>query len=183
MLSLYPSHPRPFYYSPPVYSVYRDDGLYAPYVPYTRSRPLVSVPEVRYRHALGEYLAAAEEYNALVGAREAKLKAHAEALRQEQARLRVAQVVRARKQQLARQSEQGLAQALARAAVSEDDDLSLHHVVPVIYRTFEGPLSDMSVSPCAGARTLCADSLEKEKVCGVWIMFIFGSDDASAPTR
>ena len=183
MFSLYPSHPRPFYYSPPVYSVHPDDDLYAPYVPYTRSRPLVSVPEVRYRRALSEYLVATEEYNALVGAREAKLKAHAEALRREQARLRVAQVVRARKQQLARQFEQGLAKALARAAVSEDDDLSPRRVVPVMYRTSARPPSDMFVSPCVGARTTCADSLEKEKVCGVLIMFTLSSDHASGAPR
>ena len=167
MFSLYPSHPRPFYYSPPVYSVYRDDALYAPYQPYPHSRPLVSAPEVRYRRALGEYLAAAEEYNALVGAREARLKAHAEALRQEQARLRLAQLARALKQQQARQVAQGLAKALARAAVSEDEDLSLHRVVPV-YRTSEPPLSDMLV-PRVGACGSCADgaSVEKDKACNV----------------
>ena len=170
MFSLYPSHPRPFYYSPPVYSVYRDDALYAPYQSYPHSRPLVSAPEVRYRRALGEYLAAAEEYNALVGAREARLKAHAEALRQEQARLRLAQLARARKQQRARQFAQGLAKALARAAVSEDDDLSLHRVpVTVMYRTSERPLSDMLVSHCVGACGSCANGacVEKEKVCDV----------------
>ena len=161
MFSFYPSNPRPLSYSPRIYSVY-------PHLSYPHSRPLVTSPEVRYRRALGEYLTAEGEYNALLGAREVKLRAHAEALRREQARLRLAQVARARKERLV---EQGLARALARAAVSEDDDLSLHHVVPVtvMYRTSKRPLSDMRAPRCTYPRLSCAvfDGVGDEKVCGV----------------
>jgi len=125
---------------------------------------------VRYRRALGEYLAAKEEYNVLFRAREeAKLSARAEAIRQERARLRVAQLARARREQQARQFKQGLAKALARAAVSGDDDL--HDVVPVrvMYQTSDRPLSDMFIPSCMHGRESCADgvSVQKEKVCGV----------------
>src|SRR5712672_762705 len=112
MFSFYPSHPRAIrYLPPPVYSVYPDDDLHSPYLSWSpdssRSRVLVTNPEMRYRRALGEYVAAKEEYNAVLRAREganAKLRARAEAIhRQERARLRTAQVVRARREQQARQ--------------------------------------------------------------------------------
>jgi hypothetical protein len=170
MFSFYPSHPRALRYLPlPVYSVYPDDDLYSPS---TDSRLLVTNPKVRYRRALGEYLATEEEYNALLRAREeAKLRARADAIRQERARLRVAELARARRGQHARQFKQGLAKALARAAVSGDDDLSLHHVVPVrvMYQTSERPLSDMDIPSCMHRHESCADdvSVQKEKVCGV----------------
>ena len=142
MFSLYPSHPRPLYYSPPVCS---NDDLYSPYVKYPHPRSSVVGPEVRYRRALGEYLAAEEDYRALLGARQARLRARADALRQEQARARLAQLARARKQQQARHFGQGLAQALTRAGVPEDDDLSFHRVpVRVMYWNSERPLSNMS---------------------------------------
>ncbi|KAF8487136.1 hypothetical protein DFH94DRAFT_703283 [Russula ochroleuca] len=181
MFSFYSSEPRPLYYSPRVYSVYRDDDSYAPYL---HSRLPVTTPEVRYRRALGEYLATEEEYNAVLGARKAKLRAHAhaEAFRRERASLRLALLARARREQQVRQLRQGLVEALARAAVSEDDDLSLHHVVPVtfMHQTSERPLSDMLVSPCLDARTSCADGagVGKGKVCSVWIVFAFRSDMA-----
>jgi len=156
MFSFYPSHPRALRYSPPVYS---DNDLHSPYASFRDSRLLVTNPEVRYRRALGEYLAAEEEYNALVRAREeAKLRARAEAIRQERARLRVAQLARARREQQARQFKQGLANALARAAVSGDDDLSLHHVpVRVMYQTSERPLSDMLIPSCMHGDVSCAN--------------------------
>lgn len=180
MFSFYPSHSRPLRYSSPAYSVYPDDDLRSRYV---HSRPPVSSPAVRYRRALSEYLAAEEEYDVLLRARrESQLRGNAEAVRRERTRLRLAQLARARKEQLARQFEQGLAKALARAAVSEDDDPSLHHVVPVavMYRTYEEPLSDMVVSPCPCAGDA---SVEKEKVCGVWILFAFGPDHGSDTAR
>jgi hypothetical protein len=136
---------------------------------------------VRYRRALGEYLAAEEEYNTLLRAREeAKSRARAEAIRQERARLRAAQLARARREQQARQFKQGLAKVLARAAVSGDDDLSLHHVVPVrvMYQTSEGPLSDMFISSCMDGHASCADdgaSVQKEKVRGVRFEFCLPS--------
>lgn len=182
MFSLYSSHSRPLYHSPPIYSVYPNDELFPPYPSYPHSRPPINGPAVRYRRALGGYLAAAEEHNALLGARrEAKLMAHAEALRRERASLRLAQLSRARKEQ---QFEQGLAKALARAAVSEDNDPSLHHVVPVavMYRTSEEPLSD---SPRPHAHASCADgaSVEKDSVCDVWILFGFDPDHGSGAAR
>jgi hypothetical protein len=159
MFSLYPSHPRPLYYSPPVYS---NDDLYSPYLKYPHPRSPVIGPEVRYRRALGEYLAAEEDYRALLGARQARLRAHADALRQEQARARLAQLARARKQQQARQFGQGLARALARAGVPEDDDLSLHRVpVRVMYWSSERPLSNMS------RLASCANGANVEKVRSV----------------
>jgi len=173
MFNFYPSHPRAPRYLPPVYSsVYPNDDLYSPYLPSPDSRLLVTNPKVCYRRALGEYLAAEEEYNALLRAREeAKLRARAEAIRQERVRLRVAQLTRARREQQARQFKQGLAKALAQAAVSGYDDLSLHHVVPVrvMYRTSERPLSDMLIPSCMHRHESCADgaSVQKEKVCGV----------------
>ena len=164
MFSFYPSHPRALRYSPPFFS---DDDLYS-----ASSRLLVTNPEVRYRRALGEYLVAEEEYNALLRAREeAKLRARAEAIRQERARFRVAQLARARREQQARLFKQGLAKALTRAAISGDDDLlSLHHApVRVMYQTSEGPLSDMFISSCMDGNASCVDggSVHKEKVCGV----------------
>lgn len=159
MFSLYPSHPRPLYYSPPVYS---NDDLYSPYVKYPHPRSPIIGPEVRYRRALVEYLAAEEVYKALQGARQARLRAHADALRQEQARARLAHLARARKQQQARQFRQGLAEALARAGVPEDDDLSSHRVpVRVMYWSSEQPLSDMSCL-CAGAS--CANGANVKRV-------------------
>lgn len=178
MFSFYSSEPRPLYYSPRIYSAYRDDDLYAPYL---HSGLRVTNPEMRYRRALGEYLYAEEEYNALVDARKAKLRAHAKALRQERARLRLASVARARtyarKMRQVRQFQQGLAKALARAGVSEDDDFSLHHVVPVtfMHQTFETeqPLSNM-FDPLA--RASCDGFLcWKKEVCGVLISFVFNS--------
>lgn len=175
MFSLYPSHPRALGYSSyssptPIYSVYPNDDLYSPYLSSPDSRLLVTSPEVRYRRALGEYLAAKEQYNALLRAREeAKLmKARAEAIRQERARFRVAQLARARREQQARQFKQGLAKALARAAVSGDDNPSLHHVVPVpvrvMYQTSERPLSDMLIlSYMRGGKESCADGVSVQK--------------------
>jgi hypothetical protein len=121
---------------------------------------------VRHRRALGEYLAAKEEYSALLRAREkAKLRARAVAVRQERARL--AQLARARREQQARLFKQGLAKALVRAAVSEYDDLALHHApVTVMYRTSERPLSDMVVPSCMHAHESCANGTSVE-VCGV----------------
>ncbi len=144
MFSVYPSLPRPLYHSPRVYSVYPDE-------------PYLSSPYSRYRRALGEYLTAEEEYNALLRARkQVKLRARAEAVR---------------RAQQTRLFKEGLAEAFARAAVSEDDDLSLHHVLPVrvMYRTSERPLSEMLIPSCMSARTSCVDgtSAQKEKVCGV----------------
>jgi BAG domain len=174
MFSFYPSHPRALRYLPSVYSVYPDDDSYLPYLSSPDSRLLVTNPEVRYRRALGEYVAAEEEYNALLRAREAaKLRAHAEAIRQERARLRVAQLARARRELQARQFKQGLAKALARAAVSGNDDPSLHHVVPVtvMYQASERPLSDMFIPSCMDEHASCPDGAgvqkEKEKVRGV----------------
>jgi len=165
MFSFYPSHPRALRYSSPVYSVHPDDDLYAPYLSSHDSRPQVINPEVRYRRALGEYLAAEEAYNTLL-----RTRARAEAIRQERARLRLARLADARREQQARQFKQGLAKVLSRAAVSGDDDL-LHHVVPVtvMYQTSERPLSDMIIPPCMYGRASCADgaSVQKEKVCGV----------------
>ncbi|KAF8494403.1 hypothetical protein F5888DRAFT_1636110 [Russula emetica] len=163
MFSFYPSHPRAFRYLPPVYSVYPDDDLYSPYLSSPDSRLLVTNPEVRYRRVLGEYLAAEEEYNAQLRAREeAKMRARAEAIRQERARLRAAHLARARREQQARQFKQGLANALAQAAISGDDYLSLHHVVPV---TVKRPLSDMLIPSCMHGHTSCPDgaSVQKEK--------------------
>lgn len=167
MFSFYPSHPRALRYSSPVYSVYPDDDLYAPYLSSHDSRPQVINPEVRYRRALGEYLAAEEAYNTLLRTREeAKLRARAEAIRQERARLRLVRLARARREQQARQFEQGLAKVLTRAAVSGDDIDLLHHVVPVtvMYQTSDRPLSDMFYGEAS-----CADgaSVQMEKVCGV----------------
>jgi hypothetical protein len=172
MFSFYPTHPRALRYSPPVYSVYPDDDLYSPYhLSSADSRLLIANPEARYRRALGEYFAAAEEYNAQRRAREeAKLlRARAEAILHERACLRIAQLARARRDLQARQFKQGLAKVLARAAVSGDDDL-LHHVVPVKYQTSERPLSDMFIRSCTHVRVSCANgaSVEKETVCGVW---------------
>jgi hypothetical protein len=182
MFSFYPSHPRAARYSPyspPVYSVYPDNDLYSRYhlssldslLPLTNSE----VP-VRYRRALGEYLVAEEEYSAVLRARKkAKLmSARTEAIRQERARLRVlvAQLARARRDPQARQFKQGLGRALARAAVSGDDDFSLHDVVPVrvTYEDSERPLSDMFIRNCMEGQASCADgaSAQKEKVCGLW---------------
>lgn len=167
MFSFYPSHPRALRYSPYSPPVYSDDDLYS-----ASSRLPVTNPEVRYRRALGEYLVAEEEYNTLLRAREkAKLRARAEAIRQERARFRVAQLARARREQQARLFKQGLAKALSRAAISGDDDLSLHYVpVRVMYQTSEGPLSDMFISSCMDGHAPCVDggSVQKEKVCGVW---------------
>ena len=169
MFSFYPSHPRALRYCPPDYSVYPNDDSY---LSSPDSRLLVRNPEVRYRRALGEYLVAEEEYNALLRAREeVKLRARAEAIRQERARLRVAQLARAHRELQVRQFKQGLAKAVARAAVSGDDDLSLHHLVPVrvMYQTSERPLSDMLIPSCMHGHESCADgaSVQKEKVCGV----------------
>jgi hypothetical protein len=191
MFSFYPSNPRPLYHSPRIYSVYPDDDWFSPHLSYLHSRPPVTGPAVRYRRTFGEYPAAEEEYNELLGAREAKLRAHAEALHRERASLRLAQLARARKERQARQFEQGLTQALARAAVSEDDDLSLHHVVPVavMYRTSEEPLSDMRDPIRPDAQASCTDdaSVEKDKVCGIWILFkiLFasGPDHGSGAAR
>ena len=180
MFSFYPSHPRALRYSPPAYSVYPDNDLYSPYLSSPDSRLLVTNPKVRYRRALGEYLVAEEEYNALQRVREeAKLRARAEAIRQERARLRVAQLARARREQQARQFKQGLAKALLRAAVSGDDDLSLHHVVPVrvMYQTSERPLSDMLIPSCMHRHESYADgvSVQKEKVCDINLDFCLQS--------
>jgi len=176
MFSFYPSHPRALRYLPPVYSVYPDDDLHSTsYFPSRDAHLLVRNPGVRYRRALGEYLAAEEEYDALLRAREeAKLmRARAEAIHQERARLRVAQLAHGRREQQARQFKQGLAKVMARAAVSGDDDLSLHHVVPatVMYQTSERPLSDMLIPSCMHGHASCEDgaSAQKEKVCGVWL--------------
>src|ERR1700761_6272267 len=117
MFSFYPSHPPALCYLPPVYS---DDDLYS-HLSSPHSRLLVTNPEVRYRRTFGEYLAAQEEYNAVLRAREeAKLmRARAWAIRQERVRLQV--LARARREQVARQFKQGLANVLApRAAVSGD---------------------------------------------------------------
>ena len=174
MFSFYPSHPRGLRYLPPVYSVHPDDDLYSGYP--SSSYLLVRNPEVRYRRALGEYLAAEEEYNAVLRSHEeANLMARAEAIRQEWARLRlrvpVAQLARARREQQARQFKQGLAKALSRAAISGNDDHQLHYVVPVttMYQTSERPLSDMLTTSCMYGRASCAGgaSVQKEKVCGV----------------
>jgi BAG domain len=169
MFSFYSSERRPLYYSPGIYSVHRDDDLYARYL---HSGLPVANPEVRYRRALGEYLAAKEEYNALVDTRKAKLRSHGEALRRERARLRLASLARARQEQRVRQIQQGLAKSLGRAAVSGDDDLSLHHVVPVtfMHQTFETeqPLSDM-FDPLVRASCDGFPCWEKE-VRGVWIV-------------
>ncbi len=123
---------------------------------------------MRYRRAIGEYLAAREEYNALLRAREkAKLRARAEAVRQERARLAQLELARARREQQARLFKQGLAKALARAAISEDDHLALHHApVTVMYRTSERPLSDMVVPSCMHAHESCANGTSVE-VCGI----------------
>ena len=178
MFSFYPSHPRALRYSPPVYSVFPDDDSYLSYHLPPRDSPLlVTNPEVRYRRALGEYFAAEEEYNALCRAREeAKLMrtraraARAEAILRERERLRLAQLVRARREQQARQ---GLTKALVRAAISGNDDFSLHHFVPVpatvMYQTSEQPLSDMTIPSCMCGHASCADgaSVQKEKVCRV----------------
>jgi hypothetical protein len=155
MFSFYPSHPR---------------ALRSPYLssPDSDSYVLVRNPGVRYRRALGGYLAAEEEYNALLRAREeAKLmRARAEAIRQQRVR-----VAHARREQQARQFKQGLAKALARAAVSGDDDFPLHHVVPVrvMYQTSERPLSDMDIPSCMHRHESCADgaSVQKARVCGI----------------
>lgn len=176
MFSLYSSHPRGLRYLPPIYSVYRDDDLYSAYV--SSSHHLLRNPEVRYRRALGEYLAAEEEYSAVLRSHEvANLMARAEAIRQERARLGlrvpVAELARARREQLARQFKQGLAKALSRAAVSGNDDHQLHYVVPVtaMYQTSERPLSDMHTASCMCGRAACVRGAsvqkEKEKVCGV----------------
>jgi hypothetical protein len=127
---------------------------------------------VRYRRALAEYLAAEEGYNALLRAREeAKLRARAEAIRQERERLRVAQLARALREQQAQQFKQGLAKALARAAVSGDDDFLLHDVVPVrvMYKTSGHPLSNMLTPSCMRGEASCADGagVQKEKVCDI----------------
>jgi hypothetical protein len=166
MFSFYPSHPRALH---SVYSVYPNDGSY-PSPP--DSHVLVTNPEVRYRRALAEYLAAEEGYNALLRAREeAKLRARAEAIRQERERLRVAQLTRARREQQAQQFNQGLAKALARAAVSGDDDFLLHDVVPVrvMYKTSGHPLSNMLTPSCMRGEASCADGagVQKEKVFGI----------------
>src|SRR5258707_419137 len=113
MFSFYTTHPQPLYHSALVYSVYSDDDLYSPYLS-SYSRSPGTNPEVRYRRAIGEYLAAKEEYNALLHAREkAKLRARAEAVRQERARLAQLELARARREQQARLFKQGLAKALA----------------------------------------------------------------------
>jgi hypothetical protein len=166
MFSFYPSHPRALRCSAPVYSVY-DSDFYSPYQLSSRdSRVPVANPDVRYRRAISEYVAAEEEYNAVLRRHEeAKLKARAEAIRQERVRLRLAQLARARRERLEQQFKQGLAKALVRAAVSGDDDL-LHHVVPVTVR----PLSHILSPSCMHGEVSCADdaSVQKEKVCGVW---------------
>lgn len=166
MFSFYPSHPRALRYSAPVYSVY-DTDFYSPYQLSSRdSRVPVANPDVRYRRAISEYVAAEEEYNAVLRRHEEArlMKARAEAIRQERVRLRLEQLARARRER-EQQFKQGLAKALVRAAVSGDDDL-LHHVVPVTVR----PLSHMLIPSCMHGEVSCADgaSVQKEKVCGVW---------------
>ena len=174
MFSLYPSHPQALRYSPTVYSVYPDDDLYSRYPVSSLDSPpplLVTNPEVQYRRALGEYLAAEEGYYALRRAREdAKLRARSEAIRQERVRLRLAQLTRARREQQARQFKQGLAKVLARAAVSGDDDLL--QAVPVMYHTSQRPLSDMVVPSCMHGCTMRANgaSVQMEKVCRFWFV-------------
>lgn len=138
--------PRLHHYSQPIYpvSVYPHDNSY------TFSRPLVTDFGVRYRRALVEYFSAEEEYKALLRAREeAKLRARLAALgrRREWTHL-------LHKQQQVRQRRRALANALAPAEVSEDN-LSLHHIVPVMCgTTSERPLSpsDAVVVP-AGLHT------------------------------
>ncbi|KAI0255569.1 hypothetical protein BJV78DRAFT_684790 [Lactifluus subvellereus] len=85
--------------------------------------PRVTDPETRYRRALTEYLAAEDEYNELLYAREeAALRARAETLRQERARFLQG-----------RQLEQALTRARVQSlATNATDDLALPHVVPVM---------------------------------------------------
>lgn len=157
MFSFYPSHPQALRYSPPVYSVYPDDDLYSQSSPH--SRLLVTNPGVRYRRAFSEYLAAQEEYNAVLRAREEAqlMRARAKAIRQERARLQV--LARARREQEARRFKQGLVNVLApRAAVSGYDDFLLHHVAV--------PLSEMLIPSCMDRHVSCANGASV-KVCGV----------------
>ena len=159
------SHPRALrYYSPPVYSAYPDNDLYSPYHLSSANSRAIN-PEVRYRRALGEYVAAEEEYSAVLRARE-----RTKLMRVRTERLRVAQLARARREQQAWQIKQGLANALVRAAFSGDDDLSLHDFVPVMYQHFQRPLSNMPITSCMDGRGSCADGAgaQMEKVCRFW---------------
>ncbi|KAH9976818.1 hypothetical protein BGW80DRAFT_1290780 [Lactifluus volemus] len=113
-----------FYSSTPIYSRHRlsypDEALaYAP--SYSSYFPRVTDPRTRYRRALAEYLAAEDEYNGVLRAREeAVLRARVKAIRQEQARL-----LQARR----------LEHALATTRIAQflpADDLSPPHLVPVV---------------------------------------------------
>ena len=128
-----------------MYSVYLDDGSS---YRYPSSYPFVADQKVRYRRALSEYLSAEEEYNAVLRAREeTRIRAHAEGLRRERARLLRAQITRARQEQQARQFERALAEVLSRVAVPEGDHdhLSLRDVVPVMCGASKRSLSDTVV--------------------------------------
>ncbi|KAI9511246.1 hypothetical protein F5148DRAFT_1373967 [Russula earlei] len=148
MLSFHPSPSRSLSY-PTIYSAYPDRPLYSPYPPHPSDHPLVTVtdPGVRYRRALSEYLAAEEEYHALLRAREeARSRARAEALLYERARLLRVQSARAHQGQHARQLESALAKVLAHAAVCEGDV----SFAPVMCAPFKRALSD-TVIPCLRA--------------------------------
>ncbi|KAH9980591.1 hypothetical protein BJV74DRAFT_101749 [Russula compacta] len=136
--------PRLHHYAQPIYpvSVYPHDNSY----PF--SLPLVTDPVVRYRRALAEYFSAEQEYNTLLRAREeAKLRARLAALgrRREWTHLLHKQQVRQRRR--------ALINALAQAEVPAEDDLSLHHIVPVMYGTVERPLSPSDAVVVPGLHT------------------------------
>ena len=126
-----------FYHSQPIYTVYprghsHRRSSYSSYPSSTSTLPLAD-REMRYRHALTEYLAAEEEYKALLRAREeARLRARVEEAlrRQKRARLLQAEIVRARAVELA------LDKALSRAAASKDNR-SLRGIAPFIRQTSE----------------------------------------------
>jgi hypothetical protein len=181
IFSLHPSAPQPYYYSSPIYPGQRLVYLDADEPSYPSYLPRVSDPSTRYRRALAEYLAAEEEYNAVLRAREeAALRARAEAFRQE--RVRFLQ---------ARQLEQALAQATV--------DLSPPSVVPVVCslpKRCGSPLPDVLASRRSRAHTthvdgateiwkellgsLCESAHQQPaddgKVCGVAILSADHSD-------
>jgi hypothetical protein len=140
-----------FYHSQPTYSVsYSGSPRYTTYTPYASSRP-----EVRYRHALAEYLSAEEEYGALLRAREqAKLRARVEEAlrRQERARLLRVEISRARREQQAREVERTLAKALSWEEVSKGHR-SFRDITPVMWGTSGRRRRDTLAFPFLHAHT------------------------------
>jgi hypothetical protein len=167
-----------FRHSQPIYSLYPASigskcSPYSFYDPHSSSSQPVADPEARYRRALTEYLAAEEEYKALLRAREeARLRARVEdALRrQERARLLRAEIARARREQQVRQLEEALAAALSR-------DIVPYLCAHVARADDAGVEKESSESPRDSS---AGRSSAEDEVCGLFDFFGHDVDSISS---